>query len=154
MRLAEVKVYFEKLRDDVKLPDYKNDGDAGMDVYLPDHVKIDSGMTKLVPLGFKVAIPKGYELQVRPRSGLSLKTKLRVANSPGTIDSGYRDEVGVILENIDFDDVDGRATIFIERGERLAQLVLKQVETCKWEIVDSVNEIGEDRGGGFGSTGK
>ncbi len=146
-----VKVYFEKLRDDVKLPEYKNFGDAGMDVYLPEDVVIFPGETTLVPLGFKVAIPQGYELQVRPRSGLSLKSKFRVANSPGTIDAGYREEVGVILENI------GGGGLYdsnLSKGERIAQLVLKQVETCEWEVVDDVTKIGENRGGGFGSTGR
>ncbi len=149
----QVTVYFEKLRDDVKLPEYKNDGDAGMDVYLPEDCTVFPGEIALVPLGFKVAIPKGYELQVRPRSGLSLKTYFRVANAPGTIDSGYRDEVGVILHNTD-PNHQSWGDYTLKKGERIAQLVLKQVETCRWSVIDSVDRIGSDRGGGFGSTGK
>ena len=149
-----VRVYIELLRDDIKLPEYKNRGDAGMDVYLPDEVVIDAGETVLIPLGFKVAIPRGYELQVRPRSGLSLKSSLRIPNSPGTIDSGYRDEVAVIMQNIDFPDREGRNSVRLAKGERIAQLVLKQVELCIWEETLDIDQVGEDRGGGFGSTGR
>ena len=150
---GEIKVYFERLRDDIKLPEYKNEGDAGMDVYLPDEVSIRGGEIVLIPLGFKVAIPEGYELQMRPRSGMSLKSTLRVANSPGTIDAAYRDEVGVIMHNVDCSGRSHLNSVVLSKGERIAQLVLKQVETCKWEVVDSVEEIGFNRGGGFGSTG-
>ena len=147
--MGKTKVYFEKLRDDVKLPTYANEGDAGMDVYCPEEIKFSPGDTKVVPLGFKVAIPEGYELQVRPRSGMSLKTPFRVANSPGTIDSQYRGEVGVILDHRG-----SELGLSIAKGDRIAQLVLKEVEQCEWEVVDSVDSIGSDRGGGFGSTGK
>ena len=152
--MGEVKVYFEKLRDDVRLPEYARDGDAGMDVYLPEETAIPAGETMLIPLGFKVAILGNYELQVRPRSGLSLKTPLRIANSPGTIDAGYRDEVGVIIQNINPHHCEGINDVFLSKGDKIAQLVLKQVETCEWEVVDSVADIGADRGGGFGSTGR
>lgn len=144
-----VTVYIEKLRPDVRVPFYNNDGDAGMDVYLPDDVVIGCEETILVPLGFKIAVPKGYEMQMRPRSGVSLKTPLRIANSPGTIDSGYRGEVGVILDN-----TRSCKGLHLNKGDRVAQLVLKQVEVCKWTEVDSVDNIGLNRGGGFGSTGK
>ncbi len=98
--LSEVqKVYVEVCRDGVELPQYANIGDAGMDIRAAEEVKILPGETKIIPTGLKVAIPQGYELQIRPRSGLSLKTPLRIANTPGTIDSGYRDEIGIIVNN-------------------------------------------------------
>ena len=95
----EVEVFVEVCREDVQLPEYANFGDAGMDIRAAVDIDILPGQTVVIPTGLKVAIPVGYEIQVRPRSGVSLKTPLRVVNSPGTIDSGYRDEVGVIINN-------------------------------------------------------
>lgn len=155
---------------EAKLPKYAHDGDGAMDVYALDDYIIDPGETKLIPTGIKMAIPQGYGILVQPRSGLSLKTKLRIANTPGLIDSGYRDEIGVIVENIeppfkdidyDFDD-NGKIQInsilhgnsyAITKGERFAQLRLVKVPTAFLQPVKNVNEIGEDRGGGFGSSG-
>ena len=94
---CEVKV--ELCREGAVLPTYANEGDAGMDLYVVDDVIIAPGETKIIPVGIKIALPEGYEAQVRPRSGLSSSTKLRVANSPGTIDQNYVDEIGVIVEN-------------------------------------------------------
>jgi len=93
------KVYVELCREGVELPQYANIGDAGMDIRSADEILILPNETKIIPTGLKMAIPQGYELQVRPRSGLSLKTPLRIANTPGTIDSGYRDEIGIIIAN-------------------------------------------------------
>ena len=93
------KVYIQICKSDIEIPQYANIGDAGMDIRAAEDVLILPGETKIIPTGIKVAIPEGYELQVRPRSGASLKTPLRIANSPGTIDSGYRDEVGIIVSN-------------------------------------------------------
>ncbi|MFA6780365.1 MAG: hypothetical protein WCU80_11400, partial [Paludibacteraceae bacterium] len=127
---------------------------------------IAPGETKLIPVGFKVAIPFGYELQVRPKSGRSLRSKLRIANTPGTIDSGYRDEVGIIIDNIEpfikSADIDENGRLFnvlfgqsytIGKGEKFAQLVLNEVPKVTFYETDNIGEIGEDRGGGFGSTG-
>lgn len=156
--------------DNAKLPAYARVGDAGLDIYATEDVSIAPGETKILPTGIKVAIPLGYELQVRPKSGRCAKTKLRVANTPGTIDSGYRDEVGVILENIEpkIKDIeysfneDGSVAIKsilhgdtynISKGEKIAQLVLSEVPTVLWEEVSNIGEIAGDRGGGFGSTG-
>lgn len=163
-------------REGAVMPTYANLGDAGMDLYACEEITILPGETKIVPTGIKVAVPMGYELQVRPRSGQSAKTKLRVANSPGTIDSGFRGEVGVILENVDsaIRDItteevfkeDGSlshlrvisiatgAPYVIEKGQRFAQLVLSEVPTCVFYEVDSIDDIGRDRLGGFGSSGK
>ena len=87
---VKVPVLIELLNENVKMPQYANIGDSGMDVYAQDEYTILPGETKLIPLGFKMVIPQGYEIQVRPRSGNSLKTKMRVANAPGTVDASYR----------------------------------------------------------------
>lgn len=145
------------------MPTYAHDGDAAMDIYSPEDYTIDPGQTILVKTGIKVAVPRGYALLVQPRSGQSLRTKLRIANSPGLIDSGYREEVGVIVENIESpivgicDDPDG--TLYgkcytIEKGQRIAQLRLVEVPTINWIKVENIQEIEGDRKGGFGSSGK
>ena len=158
-----IQIPIEICNPEAKIPTYAHKGDAGMDVYSTIDVTIAPGETKLIPLGFKVAIPEGYELQVRPRSGFSLRTHLRVANAPGTIDSGYRDEVGIILHNcapIIQDFGDGRAetclygpSYTISKGDRIAQLVLQAVPTALFIKTSDISKIGEDRNGGFGSTG-
>ena len=165
-----IKVPIEKCDDRAKAPTYANTTDSGMDVYALEDITIAPGETKLIPIGIKVALPRGYELQVRPKSGRSLKSKLRIANTPGTIDAGYRDEIGIIVENIEpvisdisyeYDDegnlkitsIDFGSSHTIGAGEKFAQLVLAEVPKVSWLQVDSVTGIGEDRGGGFGSTG-
>ena len=100
MSLIEAqKVYVEVCRKNVKLPKYANIGDAGMDIRAAEEIIILPGETKAIPTGLKMVIPQNYELQVRPRSGISFKTPLRIANAPGTIDSGYRDEIGITITN-------------------------------------------------------
>ena len=146
---GKVDVFVEICRDGVELPKYARPGDAGMDVRAAEDAIIQPGAAKVVPTGIKVAIPVGYEIQVRPRSGLSLKTPIRVANAPGTIDSGYRDEVGIIVWNSSPSEA-----VEIKKGDRIAQLVLARVPEINFVPVDSVAEIGENRGGGFGHTGK
>ena len=157
----------EYCREDAKMPTYAHLTDAGMDIYLTEDVVIHPGETKLIPTGLKVAIPLGYELQVRPKSGRSLKSKLRIANTPGTIDAGYRDEIGIIVDNIDpvirQADMDetGRlynilwgSDIMLSKGEKIAQLVLSEVPKAIFYEVESVAAIENDgRKGGFGSTG-
>lgn len=156
----------EFCREDAKMPAYAHLTDAGMDVFATEEIIINPGETKLIPLGIKVALPIGYELQVRPKSGRSLKSKLRVANTPGTIDAGYRDEIGVIVDNIDQYikhaeiDENGRlynvefgSSIIIGKGEKFAQLVLSEVPKAVFYEVETVAGMGEDRQGGFGSTG-
>lgn len=133
------------------LPKYVHMGDAGMDLRASTDVIIQPGKTELVPTGLCVQLPSDeYELQVRPRSGLSLKTGLRVANAPGTIDSNYRGEIKVIMGNISKDKPE-----YIKVGDRVAQLVLAKVERIEWLEVDSQDELTDtNRGvGGFGSTG-
>lgn len=156
----------EYCHEDAKMPAYAHLTDAGMDVFATEEIIINPGETKLIPLGIKVALPIGYELQVRPKSGRSLKSKLRVANTPGTIDAGYRDEIGVIVDNIDQYikhaeiDENGRlynvefgSSIIIGKGEKFAQLVLSEVPKAVFYEVETVAGMGEDRQGGFGSTG-
>ena len=166
-----IQIPIELCHPNAKIPAYAKPGDAGMDIYALEDFEVAPGERKIIKTGLKVAIPRGYELQVRPRSGTSVKTALRVANTPGTIDSGYRDEIGVIIENIepkikdigyDFDDNGNiiiksilHGSVFnIGKGERFAQLVLNEVPSAAFYPVDSVAQIGENRGGGFGSTGK
>ena len=165
-----VNIPIELCNPEAKLPTYANAGDAGLDVYALEDYAILPGETKLIPTGIKVAIPYGYELQVRPKSGRALKTKLRVANTPGTIDSGYRDEVGVIIENVEASvkeieyDFDEKGNIiiksilhgqpyYINKGEKFAQLILAKVSTANFIQVENIGQIEVNRGGGFGSTG-
>lgn len=165
-----ISIPIELCRPDAKLPSYAHDGDAGMDLYAAEEVLIEPGKSAIIPTGLKMAIPYGYEVQIRPRSGLSAKTTLRVANAPGTIDCGYRDEIGVILYNCSERtvypeggyipepltlDVKGcpHGAYKVRKGDRVAQMVIAKVEYGSLSKVDSVKDIGEDRGGGFGSTG-
>ena len=143
-----VEVFVEICREGVQIPSYAREGDAGMDVRAAETVIIAPSKTVLIPTGLKVAIPDGFEIQVRPRSGLSLKTPLRVANTPGTIDAGYRDEVCIIMQNMSPD-----TAVTVEKGERVAQFVLQRVPAIQFKQVESVKDIGNNRGGGFGSTG-
>ena len=160
-----VPVAIELCHADAKIPTYAKVGDAGMDVYAVEDVTINPGETVIVPTGIKCALPLGYEFEVRPRSGLSVKTPLRVANAPGTIDSGYRDEIGVIITNTepkikDIGLAEGSTPAIlygqsytITKGMRFAQLVLKEVPACAFYEVSKVAEIGFNRDGGFGSSG-
>jgi dUTP pyrophosphatase len=164
--IAEVEVFVEICREGAVMPSYARKGDAGMDVCAAEDVLLKPGQTSIVPTGLKLAVPEGYEIQIRPRSGISLKTPLRLSNSPGTIDSGYRGELGIIITNqstadskavlsIDgpFDSGDSNGTYLIRKGDRIAQMVLQRVPRIKLMPVQSVDAIGTDRGGGFGSTG-
>ncbi|MEH6744627.1 dUTP diphosphatase [Hyphomonas sp.] len=133
------------------LPAYETIGSAGMDVRAAvsqeDPILLQAGERAMIPTGLSVAIPQGYEIQVRPRSGLAAKHGLTCLNTPGTIDSDYRGEIKVILINL------GQDAFTIQRGERIAQLVLAPVTQLAWEEVDALDET--DRGaGGFGSTGR
>ncbi len=145
----KVRIFVERCHPEAKLPHYARIGDAGMDLYAVEEQLILPEQTLLIRTGLKVAIPVGYELQVRPRSGLSLKSPLRIANSPGTIDAGYRDEICVIIQN-----TSSTESYLVKKGDRVAQLVLQKVPIIDWAPVESVAEIGENRGGGFGSSGR
>ena len=144
------KLYIKRLAhsEGLPLPKYQTDGSAGIDLpaAIEGSAKIDPGARLLIPTGFAFAIPRAYEGQVRPRSGLALKHGVTVLNSPGTIDSDYRGEVLVLLIN------HGSETFFIERGDRIAQMVFTKVEQVKFEEVEALDK--SDRGiRGYGSTG-
>ena len=167
-----IEVKIEKLHPDVVTPEYKHDDDSGMDVraFFSDEwlLKIhgnclpaDSdkyrkfvlgyGGRAIIPTGIKVAIPNGYEIQVRPRSGMTYNSGITVINTPGTVDAGYRGEIGIILHNTNIPDLHANPFV-VNHGDRIAQLVLQKVPKIKWIQVDSVDET--ERGeGGFGSTG-
>jgi dUTP pyrophosphatase len=130
-------------------PQYHFKGDAGADLRAAINrpITLEPGEIKVTPTGFKVDIPSGFEIQIRPRSGLSIRHGITVVNSPGTIDSGYRDYVKIPLINL------GDKPFTVERGMRVAQMVLAPMAQCKWHGVGSLAE--SERGeGGFGSTGK
>ncbi|RZV35892.1 MAG: dUTP diphosphatase [Sphingomonadaceae bacterium] len=128
------------------LPAYATDGAAGMDIVSAEDVMLAPGARHAVATGIGVAIPEGYEIQVRPRSGLAIKHGISVPNTPGTVDSDYRGEVRVILIN------HGEDAFAISRGDRIAQLVLAPVTRATWDEVEALDDT--DRGaGGFGSTG-
>jgi len=160
--VKEIEVSVQICKDGVELPEYANFGDAGMDIRAAEDIDILPGETVVIPTGLKVAIPVGYEIQVRPRSGISLKTPLRLVNSPGTIDSGYRDEIGVIMHNsskegeeiCSVSDKGNKQGIYrIKKGDRIAQFVLNEVPVIKWKVTNDVKTEGINRGGGFGSSG-
>ena len=161
-----IQIPIELCRDGAKLPTYATDGSAAMDIYSPEEYTINPGETVLVKTGLKVNIPKGYALLIQPRSGKSLKTKLRIPNTPGLIDSDYHEEIGVMIENIDapLKDVDpgdpateyGKlygSSYTIEKGERCAQMRLVEVPMINWLPVSSLGNFDNDHGQGFGSTG-
>jgi len=128
-------------------PRYETAGAAGLDLRADEAVELAPGERRLVPTGLSVEIPAGHEGQVRPRSGLALRHGVGMVNAPGTIDSDYRGEVGVILVNW------GSARVSLSRGERIAQLVVAPVTRAELLLVDALHETGRG-GGGFGSTGR
>ena len=139
-------VRFKRLCPDAVLPAYAHPGDAGMDIRSVDDLEIAPGTRALVHTGLVMILPPGWEAQVRPRSGLALKHGVTVLNTPGTIDAGYRGEVGVILANF------GNAPFAVKKGDRIAQVVVAPVTTAAIVETDVVDDT--DRGGGgFGSTG-
>jgi len=163
--MEEIEVYVEVCRDGVELPFYANENDAGMDVCAATDMVIKPGETVIVPTGLKVAIPAGYEIQIRPRSGISAKNPIRIPNSPGTIDAGYRDEVGIIMHNVseekymndgpfNIGDKGNKKGVYsIKKGDRIAQMVLSRVPIIKFVKTNDISQIGTNRGGGFGSSG-
>lgn len=137
---------FKRIHPDATLPAYAHASDAGMDVRSVEDLTIPAGRRALVHTGLVMELPLGYEAQVRPRSGLALKHGITVLNTPGTIDAGYRGEVGVILANF------GDADFVVKKGDKIAQIVIAPVTQPEIVEVADVNET--DRGaGGFGSTG-
>jgi len=143
-----VKVLIHRLDESVPMPKYAKPGDAGADLATRVDVTLQPGERALVPTGISLALPNGYVALVHPRSGLALKHGVSIVNTPGTVDAAYRGELQVILINHDQKDA-----ISFKKGDRIAQLVIQQVEAAEFIEVDSLP--GSDRGaGGFGSTGK
>ncbi len=142
-----LKIRREAGGEDLALPSYQTVGAAGMDVRAAESCTLGVGETKLIATGFSLAIPEGYEVQLRPRSGLALKHGITLLNSPATIDSDYRGEVKVILTNL------GHEEFVVARGDRIAQMVVARVERLELEIVEELDETSRGSGG-FGHTGK
>ena len=143
-----VKILIKRLSSKVTMPQYKTIGSSGMDIaaFLDNEILIKPSEKKIIPTGIKLKIPKGYEVQIRPRSGLAANNDVTVLNTPGTIDSDYRGEIKVILFN------HGKNVFKVENGLRIAQMVLCPVIEAKLSEVEIIDET--ERGeGGFGSTG-
>ena len=142
------KIQIKKLSNEVLTPKYETSGSSGMDIaaYIEKEIIINPGEKALIPTGFSLSIPQGYEVQIRPRSGLAAKKGVTILNTPGTIDSDYRGEIKVILINLSKD------KFFVKKGERIAQMVVCPIQQV---IIEEVSELSEtNRGiGGFGSTG-
>ena len=143
-----IKILIKRLSKDVSLPKYETKGSSGMDLAANINTKIyiDPGKSAVIPTGLALSIPKGYEVQIRPRSGLAAKKNISVLNTPGTIDADYRGEIKVILVNL------GKDSFEVENGLRIAQMVVCPVVQAQLEEINDLSET--ERGdGGFGSTG-
>ncbi len=142
------KILIKRLSKEIPLPKYETEGSSGMDLSanIVSSINIGPGEKKIVPTGIAISIPNGFEVQIRPRSGLAAKHDITVLNTPGTIDADYRGELKVILINL------GKETFKIEKGFRIAQMIVCPIIKVKFEEVENLNET--KRGtGGFGSTG-
>lgn len=147
MTVSRVRLPIQRLDDGLPLPTYAHDGDAGADLYARESVFLEPGERRLVPTGVAIALPDGYVGLVHPRSGLATKVGLSIVNAPGTVDAGYRGEIKVCLINLD-----PSTPIKLERGDRIAQLVIQRVERAEFIEMDELDET--TRGaGGHGSTG-
>ena len=144
-----VKILVKKFDKEIKLPVYKTSGSSGMDLvaYIKNKINIKPGKTATIPTGIAVAIPKNYEIQIRPRSGLAAKKSISVLNTPGTIDSDYRGEIKIILINL------GKRSFVVRSGDRIAQMILCPVAKIKLKEIKILPRTIRNKGG-FGSTGK
>jgi dUTP pyrophosphatase len=147
--MEKIKIYIQKLpgNEDIPLPQYMTDQAAGMDIFaaVPGEEVILPGQIKKIATGIAIALPEGYEAQIRPRSGLALKNGITLLNSPGTIDADYRGEIGLILIN------HGEEPFIVKRGIRLAQMVVQRVFRADWAETSELNETARGSGG-FGHT--
>ena len=144
-----VKILVKKFDKNIKLPDYKTSGSSGMDVmaYIKNRITIKPSKTAIIPTGITLGIPKNYEIQIRPRSGLAAKKGISVLNTPGTIDSDYRGEIKIILINL------SKKSFVVKSGDRIAQMVLCPVMKAKFTEITNLSKTKRGKGG-FGSTGK
>lgn len=141
-----MNIRIKKLFEGAVIPKYQTKGSAGFDLHSNEDITILAGQTLLVKTGLAVEIPEGFEMQIRPRSGLALKHGITVWNSPGCVDSDYREEVGIILTN-------AGKNFTIKRGDRIAQGTVNKVESVVFEEVYEIDTSKTERKGGFGSTG-
>ena len=144
-----LEILVKKFDKNIKLPNYKTSGSSGMDLvaYIKNKITINPGKTAMVPTGIAVAIPKNYEIQIRPRSGLAVKKGITVLNAPGTIDADYRGEIKIILINL------SKKSFVVKSGDRIAQMILCPVAKGKLKEVKNLPKTVRGKGG-FGSTGK
>ena len=142
------EILIKRLSKNIILPKYETSGSSGLDLSanIKTSVKIEPGETTIIPTGISVSIPKNFEIQIRPRSGLAAKNQISVLNTPGTIDADYRGEIKVILINL------SKETFIVENGARIAQMVVCPVIKAKLKEVDSLDNTSRGSGG-FGSTG-
>lgn len=149
MNPIRVQIKREPHAQDLPLPVYKTHGSAGVDLYAAIEAPcvLEPGERKLIPTGIRIALPDGYEAQVRPRSGLAIEHGIGMVNSPGTIDSDYRGEIKVILINWSSE------PFALHRGDRIAQMIIAPVNQVEWQETDTLDET-ERGGGGFGHTGR
>ncbi|HZA57530.1 MAG TPA: dUTP diphosphatase [Candidatus Udaeobacter sp.] len=150
--MEQIRIQIKRVRTSeppLPLPVYMTEGSAGMDLYADIEASLQLAPLErvLVPTGVSIALPLGFEAQIRPRSGLALKHGLTMVNSPGTIDSDYRGEIGLIVINL------GKEPVIITRGERIAQMIVQRVIKAQWEEVKALSNS-ERQEGGFGHTGK
>ena len=148
--MERVKIHIKRLRKDplVALPQYMTEGSSGMDLFacLQTEVTLQPGERRLIPTGVSVAIPEGFEGQVRPRSGLAIRNGIGLINAPGTIDADYRGEIAALLINF------GNEPFTVRNGDRIAQMIISRVFRATWEEVEDLPPT-QRQGGGFGHTG-
>ena len=150
MIMNRVYVQIERMQgnDDLPLPQYMTEQAAGLDICaaVDEELTILPGERAMVPTGFAICLPKGYEAEIRPRSGLAFKHGITLINAPGTIDADYRGEIRILLINL------GGAPFIIRRGDRIAQMLLHQIHRVTWDPCDSLDDTSRGKGG-FGHTG-
>ena len=148
--MENIRIYIKRLKHNptVSLPQYMTEGSSGMDLFasLDEAITLEPGERRLVPTGISVAIPQGFEGQVRPRSGLAIRNGIGVINAPGTIDADYRGEIGVLLINF------AKEPFTLRNGDRVAQLIISRVFRAVWEETEELPPTLR-QGGGFGHTG-
>ena len=142
------EILIKRLSKNIPLPKYETDGSSGMDISadVKNSIEIKPGKSEIIPTGLAVSIPKNFEIQIRPRSGLAAKNQISVLNTPGTIDADYRGEIGIILINL------SKENFIIKSGDRIAQMVITKHESINWKVTSKLAR--SERGSsGFGSTG-
>ncbi|HPZ06897.1 MAG TPA: dUTP diphosphatase [Candidatus Eremiobacteraeota bacterium] len=144
--MKELDIKFKKLDPNSIIPEYMSDAASGADIFSAEEVTLETGKIKLVSTGFAISIPEGFEGQIRPRSGMTLKHGITVLNTPGTIDSDYRGEVKIILINL------GDKDFLIKKGDRIAQLVITEITRAIFNTVEELDDTKRSEGG-FGHTG-